>query len=87
MNQHFIQAPAEPHHGLLTERRAIDRAQHVVTALGLRRTAHHQLAQAAIYPRHAAYCLAEFRRLMATARFHINKARDLDAWAAWRNAA
>lgn len=88
MNAHApIQAAAEPAGSMLTERRAIDRAQYVATALGLRRLAHHQLAQAAVYPRHAAYCRAEFARLMATARFHINKARDLDAWAAWKAAA
>jgi len=46
MNQHFIQAPAEPHHGLLAQRRDIDAERFRSLALNQRSHSHRYRAWA-----------------------------------------
>lgn len=54
------------------------RAAALKAAMGLRKTAHKHLAQAAEFPRHANYCRAEFQRVMSAARWHLRQARLAD---------
>lgn len=67
------------HHPLTAER-----AAHVASALGLRRTSHTWLQMARDWPKDAARYRAEAKRIRDYARWNLNKARGLDAWAEWK---
>ena len=65
------------------QNRAI-RAAHVNAALYARRTSHEWLRLAREWPKDAKGYLREADKCRERARWHIERARGLDAWAEWK---